>query len=224
MLNIFSWRSVELNHTIAQMPFWGGATWCTWRAVECGNLLWWIALGAVSALGLYAKLSNAFLLIVIAGLLLSTVRGRATLKTPGPWLVAIVFVILAAPIIRWLITAGFQPLAYAQTRSHEQSRMATLLFPANALLQALPMMLIFTASGLFSRGAVNCSNNKPARPERNTFLAIMATVPPLLSILKALADGSGLRASWVAPTQPLLPILLISKFEARLTDDVLTRL
>lgn len=215
----FSWRSIEFNHTIAQMPFWVGAALCAWRAVDRGALVWWLALGLVAALGLYAKLSNAMLLIVIAGWILATPKGRATLKTAWPWLGAAVFAVMCAPLLHWLVTSDFQSLAYASARGRDQSVLATLLFPANAALQAAPIALALALAGLFSARTPDVAI-AARTPAAMTFLLWIAVLPPLLSIVSALLGGSGLRASWLAPSLPLLGVLFIARFEHKLTQPV----
>ena len=220
----FSWRSVEFNHTQAQMPFWVGAAWCAWHAVKRGTLRWWLGLGAMAALGLYAKLSNAMELIVIAGWVLSMPRGRARLSTRGPWLGALLFLVMATPAARWLVNTNFQALNYASARGQEQSLLATLLFPANALLQAAPIVLALGVAGVFARGAVAPPAPQPRTPDADWYLVVISVVPPVMLIGSALAGGSGVRATWLAPALPLLTVLLLQRLETRLSDAVLTRL
>lgn len=219
----FSWRSIEFNHTIAQMPFWVGSVWCAWRATRQNALGWYVALALVAAFGLYAKLSNATLLAVIGLWFVLTKEGRRSLATPGPWLALAVFAIAAAPVARWLLATDFQALKYASARGREQSLMATLLFPANAFLQGLPIAAVLGIAGLFGRRDANGSAALRDASKRD-FLLLMAFGPPALSIVLALAGGSGLRISWLAPAFPLLAILAVAQFEARLNELVLKRI
>ena len=220
----FSWRSFELNHTIAQLPFWVGAALCAWRALQRDTLVWWVALGAVAAVGLYAKLSNAMMLITIAGWLLATPRGRAAILRPGPWIAALVFCLLGAGIVKWLLASDFAALAYAEGRGRTQTVWAKLLFPAGAVLQALPVVLMLAAAGAFNRHGERFAVAVRPNTEAERFLLVMAVAPPLLAIVSALAGSAGLRVSWMAPALPLLAVLLASKIEPRLTDNVLERL
>ena len=220
----FSWRSVEFNHTLAQMPFWVGAAWCAWRAVMRPALIWWLALGAMAALGLYAKLSNAVLLVVIAGWILSTARGRATLGTSGPWLGGLTFAVLLIPLVRWLTDSDFHAFEYASARGHEQSLAATLLFPVSALLQAAPVALALALAGFFNRNLVAPDATTPHSRDALSFLKTVTLLPLLLSVIIALFDGSGVRATWMAPAIPLLTVLLIVHFASRLNDTVLANL
>ena len=220
----FSWRAPEFNHTQAQMPFWIGAALCAWRAVDRQKLVWWLGLGAMAALGLYAKLSNAVLLLVIARWLLSKGRNRATLRTAGPWIGALTFAVLCVPLVRWLLASNFQALSYAGSRGQDQSLIATLLFPANTALQALPIVLTLALAGVFRRGAPAMATLTPLRPDARRYLLVIALAPPLLSVVLALIGRSGLRASWMAPALPLLAVLLLVQFRERLGHDVMRRL
>ncbi len=219
-----SWRSFEFNHTQAQMPFWIGAAWCAWRAVQRGTLGWWLGLGVMAAAGLYGKLSNAMLLIVIAGWIVSTPRGRGSLKTIGPYAGAALFALLCVPLVRWLVTSGFAPLSYAEARGREQSLLATLLFPANAALQAAPIALTLALAGFFARSTSSPAAIASISPDPARFLWVVTLAPPLLSVVLALAGGSGLRASWLAPALPLLAVLLVARWPGVLDDVVVGRL
>lgn len=219
----FSWRSIEFNHTIAQMPFWVGTVWCAWRASRRNEVGWYVALGLVAALGLYAKLSNATLLIVVALWFVLTTEGRRSLATPGPWLALVAFGIAAGPLVKWLFVTDFQALHYASARGREQSLVATLLFPANALLQGAPIVIVLAIAGLFGRRAPGSSGALRDASKRQ-FLLLMTFAPPAFSILLALVGGSGLRIAWLAPAFPLLAILLVTEFEARLGDREMRRL
>ena len=224
-IEYFSWRSVEFNHTIAQMPFWVGSVWCAWRALQGRGVVWWLALAVMAALGLYAKLSNAMLLLVIAGWILATAQGRATLKTSGPWLAGAVFAVLCIPLVQWLLASGLQPLDYASARGREQSGLSTLLFPVNAALQAAPVALALGLAGFFNRDHGVGNQSAPLTSASSwSLLWVLAVAPPLLSVVAALASGSGVRASWMAPALPLLAVLLVSHFQAKLTDKVLANL
>jgi 4-amino-4-deoxy-L-arabinose transferase-like glycosyltransferase len=223
-IEYLSWRSVEFNHNLAQMPFWIGSAWVAWRAVERGTLDWWLALGAVAAAGLYGKLSNAMLLLVIAGWILSLPRGRASLKSIGPWAGAALFVVVCIPLVHWLVISGFAPLSYAEARGREQTLVATLLFPANAALQAAPIVLTLAIAGFFARDAETPAVPTQLAAGADRFLWLMALAPPLLSAVLALLGGSGLRASWLAPALPLMAILLVARWPGKLDDAVMTRL
>jgi 4-amino-4-deoxy-L-arabinose transferase-like glycosyltransferase len=71
----FSWRSIEFNHNIAQMPFFVAAVWSIWQATVDRSTFWWVAAGICAALGFYAKLSMAVLLAPASTMVFSRPRG-----------------------------------------------------------------------------------------------------------------------------------------------------
>jgi hypothetical protein len=164
------------------------------------------------------------LLLVIAGWILSIPRGRASLKTIGPWAGAAVFVVVCVPLVRWLVASGFAPLSYAEARGREQSLMATLLFPANAALQAAPIALTLALAGFFARDPKTPAVPAQLAPGAARFLWLMALAPPLLSVALAVLGGSGLRASWLAPALPLMALLIVAAWPGNLSDVVMSRL
>ena len=42
---------------------------------------------------------------------------RRTLRTPGPWLMALAFLVVIAPNLKWLVETGFMPLRYVDARA-----------------------------------------------------------------------------------------------------------
>ncbi|TIV95324.1 MAG: glycosyltransferase family 39 protein, partial [Mesorhizobium sp.] len=113
----FGWPTPQFNHDYAQMPFWAGISWLLWRAARDGRPGWWLALGVVSGMGLYAKFSTALLLVFGGIWLLYDIRARNRLATPWPWLGLAVFLGIAAPLAVELFRLDFLPLTYAAHRN-----------------------------------------------------------------------------------------------------------
>jgi 4-amino-4-deoxy-L-arabinose transferase-like glycosyltransferase len=117
----FSWPVPEFNHAMLQIPLWAAFFLVFHICLESRGrrpaLAAWSALGAIFALALWAKYSSV-LLGVTAGLwLLASAKGRAHLRTPGPWLGAAVAMIVIAPHLVWLVQADFSPLSYFEGRA-----------------------------------------------------------------------------------------------------------
>ena len=222
-----SWSSPNFNHNIAEMPFWMAAIWLTWRAVAAGSRAAWIALGAVSAAGLYAKFSLAMILVVIAVWLLADARARATLITAGPWLALAAFAVVAFPLARWLIAHDFQPLTYASVRAGG-GLFSQLAFLPRLALAGLPIVVMMALAGLFGRfgqSAPSASVPPSALDDRaRRFMLWVALGPPLLVLLGAVASGTGLRGSWGAPMLAMPAVLAIALTGRRFDPAALTAL
>ena len=113
----FSWRSIEFNHNIAQMPFFVAAVWSIWQATVDRSTFWWVAAGICAALGFYAKLSMAVLLAPAVLWCLVDREARKSFATLGPWIAVIVFVILVLPLATWLASSEQGPLHYLAGRA-----------------------------------------------------------------------------------------------------------
>ena len=103
-----------LDSVILQMPLVAGAVLAWWRAVTEGNQRAWLLLGLTLGLLPYAGALGIFLLAALAGLTLATSTGRTTLLANdsygGALMALIVFTIVAAPRVAWLVTHGFSGL------------------------------------------------------------------------------------------------------------------
>ncbi len=103
-----------LDSTLLQMPLVAGAVLAWWRAVTEGNQRAWLLLGLTLGLLPYAGALGIFLLVALAGLTVATSTGRTTLLANdsygGALMALIVFAIVAAPRVAWLVTHGFSGL------------------------------------------------------------------------------------------------------------------
>jgi 4-amino-4-deoxy-L-arabinose transferase-like glycosyltransferase len=222
VVEYISWMSPQLNHNIVQLPFWVGAVWCAWRAVDAADkplvirsnqpkpsnaYLWWIALGTFAGLGLYAKLTHGLILAIITAWFLFDERARRTLATPGPWVAVAVCVLIAAPLLTWLIQNDFRPLTYASDRGADPAKGSFAVFFPSIFLIALPILLLASATGTF--GAPwdlprRADGGPHTDPRARRFLWLMTLAPLLVLIVFALVKGAGLRASWTAPMLMLI--------------------
>jgi Dolichyl-phosphate-mannose-protein mannosyltransferase len=224
----FSWRSFEFNHNIAQMPFWILAILCAWRAVQTSSIRWWIALGIVGAVGLYAKLSHVVIVLVIVGWMLWDEKARACFKTRGPWIAAALFVVTAAPLAYWFIVSGLKPLAFATERGGTPTVGSFVSVGANAVLVVLPAVAMLAMAGVLTRSTANSAAttemDAQSRLRARRFLITMAIAPFVVAVLLALLAGSGLRQDWLAPMLCLVPALLVLWSAREISHVMLSRL
>lgn len=223
----FGWPTPQFNHDYAQMPFWAGISWLLWRTARDGRPGWWLALGIVSGLGLYAKFSTALLLAFGAIWLLYDTRARSRLATPWPWLGLAVFLGIAAPLAVELFRLDFLPLTYAAHRNEwVLAHRARLYYIGVQLagLSAVPVALAL--SGLLRRRASPAQEPlqpQPA-PERRAviYLAWMGLGPALLIMIASLFTGTG--ESWGATMYNLVGALAIARLGHRVGATELRRL
>src|SRR5882757_2653023 len=116
-LHFFNFSVPKFAHDQMQLPFWALTGLFLYRAVTRERLLDWIAAGIALALCFWSKYA-AFALAGSIGLfMLFDPVARRTLRTPGPWLMALVFLVVIGPNLYWLIDTGYLPLRYVDGRA-----------------------------------------------------------------------------------------------------------
>ncbi|MGT2465932.1 glycosyltransferase family 39 protein [Mesorhizobium atlanticum] len=180
----FGWPTPQFNHDYAQMPFWAGISWLLWRAARDGRPGWWLALGLVSGLGLYAKFSTALLLAFGGIWLLFDTRARSRLATPWPWLGLAVFLGIAAPLVVELFRLDFLPLTYAAHRNEwVLAHRARLYYIGVQLAGLCGFVVVLGLAGLLRRQPRPSEEPLPAsvapEPRAIIYLAWMGLGPAL---------------------------------------------
>lgn len=222
----YAWPTVEFNHNVAQMPVWALLPLTLWRAVERRSGLWWLAFAVVAAIGVYAKISTLMLTAVLLLWVLWDGKARGELRTPWPWLGAILFIALATPLAVWLVRSNFAPMVYAASRSKGVSTNLAQ-FIGEMALNAAGLVALLALAGLLSRrkGPDVQTQDIPNRDARVVpFLFAITLGPLLLAILGALVSGGGLKSSWGSSMFNYVGILALALTHRRLTDDGLLRL
>lgn len=90
---------------------WAVAAWLILRALRRGHRRDWIALGIVLGLGLLNKISMLWLEGGFFAALLLT-RHRRLLVSPGPWIAALISLVLFAPHLVWQAQHGWPTLEF----------------------------------------------------------------------------------------------------------------
>jgi 4-amino-4-deoxy-L-arabinose transferase-like glycosyltransferase len=202
--------SPEFNANILQMPIWVWAAVALRRAIVGRSAAWWLVLAVLLALGLYAKYS-VIVLVGALGLALLTLRaGRASLKTPWPWVAGAFCLVLCAPQLWWLRGVDYLPLTFTAELNESPSVMQRLggiaSFLATQLLdQILAVILLLIAGASLASSA----EAKDEAFDERRFVAVLAVAPLVLTILSSLASGIGVRTMWGAPMAAFLTLAAV---------------
>jgi 4-amino-4-deoxy-L-arabinose transferase-like glycosyltransferase len=138
-LHYLNISSVKFNHNVIEMPFWALAGFAFWAALKRGQLHYWLLLGVALGLGWWAKYFVVIQIAPLALFLLIDREARQRLLTPGPWLAAVVALIVAGPHLVWLIHNNFLPFHYAEARAT----------PAHGILDHLINPFAFAGAQIF---------------------------------------------------------------------------
>ena len=92
----YTYPSLEFNHNVAQFPIWAGLYLAFYQALTRNRLTDWLLLGVVGGLGMLTKYSVIFLLLPMT-LYLLLPKQWSLLKTPNPWIAAVVMLAVFSP-------------------------------------------------------------------------------------------------------------------------------
>src|SRR4029077_17886218 len=116
-IHFFNFSVPKFAHDQMQLPFWALTGFFLYRAITHASLACWMLAGAALALCFWSKYAAFALAGSIALFMLFDPVARRKLATPGPWLMALAFLVVIAPNFNWLIEPGFMPLRYVDARA-----------------------------------------------------------------------------------------------------------
>jgi hypothetical protein len=171
--------------------FWAASLWCGLRALE-GRGAWWLAAGAAAGLACLSKYSALFLAPGLLTWLLLSAAGRRQLRTPWPWLGALVAVAVFAPNLVWNADHGWLTFAKQFGRLRPES-FAPQFFGKLIVDQVLllnPLIAVFVGLAVRRRAA----------------WPLLAASAPFAAYLVLHSLHDEVQGQWPAPLYPLLVI------------------
>jgi 4-amino-4-deoxy-L-arabinose transferase-like glycosyltransferase len=222
----YAWPTVEFNHNIAETPIWAALAWVLWHAVKRQATAWWVLLGALAALSMYAKLASALLVLTIAAWLLWDEDARRRLYSRGPWLGLATFAVLLAPLAYWLLANDFAPLHYAARRSFQGQGLGPHYFIVNVVFNLVGMPAILYIAGLLgpSRRTVAANPGEAPVEAAVPYLAALTLGPLAIAMLGALISGAGLKSAWSSSMFNLAGLLAVALSWKRFAPRALVRI
>ena len=183
-IHFFNFSVPKFAHDQMQLPFWAMTGLFLYRALANGRAKHWLLAGASLALCFWSKYA-AFALAGSIGLfMLFDPKARASLRTPGPWLMALAFLVVIAPNVNWLIETGFMPMRYVDARA----KIATHwyhVFTYPLQWTASQLFFIAPAIGLIALALIGARPQPAAVDETMSFarryLAMLALGPFLVT-------------------------------------------
>lgn len=171
--------------------FWAATLWCAFRAMQ-GPRAWWLAAGAAAGLACLSKYSALFLAPGLLLWLALSADGRRQLRTPWPWLAAVVAAAVFAPNVVWNAEHGW--LTFAK----QFGRVGAGGFEP-AFLGKLALDQILLLNPLIAIFAVLAVRRRIAWP-------LLAVAAPFAAYLVIHSLHDQVQGQWPAPLYPLLAI------------------
>lgn len=209
----FTLFSTEFNHNVALYPFWAGVIVFGHHALKRGAIGSWLAAALCAGMGLYAKYAIVLPVAMVLLIALADPAARRVWRSPGPYLGALLGLLVVTPHLWALWRSGFAPLRYAASRAvNADSWTDHILFPLNfAGAQILALLGALLLVGLLRLP----SRDPPALPalpgdgfDRRYVLA-MTVGPLLITMIGSTLTGQEARSMWGAPMWPTVGIALM---------------
>ncbi|MDR0870513.1 MAG: glycosyltransferase family 39 protein, partial [Planctomycetaceae bacterium] len=108
----YFYHSLYYNHNVVLIPVWSLAVLWAFYCIKYSRTRDWIGLGIIIGLGMYAKMTTVFLVAVILAYMLLNPSTRKHFLQRGPYLTAVVSLVLAAPMIWWVWATHFSALDF----------------------------------------------------------------------------------------------------------------
>src|SRR3954452_21611970 len=213
-IHFFNFSVPKFAHDQMQLPFWAMTGLFLYRAIVQGRAPYWLLAGASLALCFWSKYAAFALAGSIALFMLFDPQARRKLATPGPWLMALAFLVVIAPNLNWLIETGFMPLRYVDARA----KIATHwyhVFTYPLQWTASQLFFIAPAVALMALALIGARRH-PAAEDTTAFarryLAMLALGPFLVTTAVALFAGRLPVAMWGYPRWCFAPLASIVWF------------
>ncbi len=209
-LHYFNFTAPKFNHDVIQLPFWALAGLSFYLGLRTGRLVHWILLGLALGFLLWAKYFVIILALPLALFLLLDREARPALRTPGPYLAALVALVIALPHLVWLVQNDFLSLRYADARAAPirgfyDHLLRPLLFVVGQVFWLLPSGLIALPL-IWPRHAA-----PPAAADRfdRRIVTLLTFGPAALLIAGSVVSGRGLIAMWGYPLWLFLGLWIV---------------
>lgn len=191
----------------ASVLFWAIALWAALRAMDRPSLAWWLIAGAAAGLGVFSKFTDLFLCLGVVLWLFGSGEGRRQARGPGPWVAALMALLVLAPLIWWNATHGWIGLErqFGRVTPDAFDWQQPLIYLAGAVLYLSPFALIWAWSGWREMG-------------RGRALLAFTTLPmPIYLFVHSTQHDAP--ANWLLPLAAPLAILAaqapVSRWHAR---------
>lgn len=199
-MHYFNFTSVKFNHDVIQLPLWAAAGFAFHRALRDGRIAFWVLLGTMLGAAVWAKYFVVVLAAPLALFLLIEPTARKALATPGPYVAALVAIIVALPHLVWLVANDFLPFGYAAARAAPvRGALDHIVRPAafagSQIAWMLPALVI--AAPLFYPRAASSAVTTDRFDRR--VVTLLAFGPAATLIALSVISGRGLIAMWGYP-------------------------
>jgi len=215
-IHFYNFSAVKFGHDQLQLPFWVFTSLFFYRAIVHGRLLNWVLAGVFLAGAFWSKYAAVVLAAPLGLFLIFDPVARRTWRTPGPYVMALFFLVVIAPNVWWLVTNDFLPFRYADERAkvvgHWYDYFVFLVeWAGGQTLTLLPVAALLGV--IYWRGT---THNLPATTGiaafNRRYVTLLALGPFLLTTIISVAAGRLAITMWGYPFWSFAPLAVVLWF------------
>ena len=225
VIPFYNFLGLKWDQNSILIPLWALAMWAMLRALDTRRDGFAALAALAAAAAMLTKYWSLFLVAALALAAFAHPKRVAYFRSRAPFVTALVFLVVTAPHLWWLIANNFPPLTWVTWRRLSPSFVETLRSfleysagTAGYAAGAVLLVLIFArpglralADGFFPRDQRRCA-------------ALLFWTPLALPAVPSFARNIVLLSLWNTPSLNLLPVMLLGSPRVALARDALRRL
>lgn len=212
-IHYYNFSVVKFAHDQMQLPFWAATGLFFWRAIARGRVFDWMLAGLFLAGAFWSKYAAFALAATLGLILLIDPFARRAWRTPGPYVMAAVFIVAIAPNVWWLVANDFMPFRYVDDRALSATRWYHyLLFPlrwTGGQLGYIAPMLALLALVYLPRRPIKRETLAGDAAFDRRYVAALALGPFAVTTVVAAVLGRQPIAMWGYPLWTFAPLAVL---------------
>ena len=162
------------------------------------NGVWWLAVGACVAFGMYAKYTAVFLGLGVVAWMAMEPTMRRWFASPWPYLGAVLSLGLFAPVLAWNAEREWASFAY------QSSRMAVHNLEPKFIAEFIASQIGLTTPAVFVLVVLGLALKPPGGPAPRLLLACL--ILPLMGLFLAQSTHERVQGNWPMVVYPVMAI------------------
>ena len=229
----------DINNTIVTRPMWALTILLMYRALTRPKLAqqttYWCLTGVAIGLGMLCKYYMGVLVLALMAIPILIPQTRRSLRTPGPYLMAGITLLMFLPHAIWMVDNDFITIRYVFNRSSDAAADATtvsllktwlshLVAPVSFIMSQLGavipvFVLLLPLIGAWKLKRSLNTGDSSADSFSRQYLCIAIGGPILIYVLLAAVTGATIRSMWGGPLFSFLGLLIIALFQIDFSEQ-----